>query len=120
RLRGSRDGAARAAARPPLPTGQGRWSWRLAARARTAPRPPAPAQPAAGAAPAAGIASAGPLARLPVHGVTAAPAAGLPELDADRCVPLRLLALVVPPLALSARKRDSHSDSGLRHLSVFV
>src|SRR3954471_17563742 len=52
------------------------------------------------------------LAGLPVRGVRAAPAAVLLELDAVGRVPLRLLRLVVPPLALGARERDCDSDSG--------
>src|SRR5262249_44494241 len=58
----------------------------------------------------------GPLAGLPVRGVTAAPAAVLLELDPVRRVPLGLLRLVVPPLALGAGERDSDSDSS-GHLS---
>src|SRR6476469_8773202 len=56
------------------------------------------------------------LARLPVRGMAAAPAAVLPELDAVRGVPLRLHRLIVPPLVLRARERDRNSDSGLFHV----
>src|SRR4051794_38896099 len=52
------------------------------------------------------------LARLPVQRVLPAPPAVLLELDAVRRVPLGLLRLVVPPLALRARERDCDSDSG--------
>src|SRR5581483_7185684 len=57
------------------------------------------------------------LPRLPVHGVAAAPAAVLLELDAVRRVPLRLLRLVVAPLALGAGERDCDSDSGCHSCS---
>ena len=50
-----------------------------------------------------------------MQGVGGAPAAVLPELDAVRGVPLRLLGLVVAPFALGARERDCDSDSGLGH-----
>ena len=49
---------------------------------------------------------------LPVRGVLAAPPAVLLELDPIRGVPLRLLGLVVTPLALGACERDRDSDSG--------
>src|ERR1051325_2459394 len=55
------------------------------------------------------------LARLPVRRVPPAPAAVLRELDAVGGVPLRLVGLVVAPLALRARERDRNSDSGLCH-----
>src|SRR4051794_15225137 len=54
----------------------------------------------------------GRLAGLPVRRVAAAPAAVLLELDAVGRVPLRLLRLIIAPLALGARKRDCDSDSG--------
>src|SRR5207245_1589746 len=52
------------------------------------------------------------LAGLPVRGVPAAPAAVLLELDPVRRVPLGLLRLIVPPLAVRAGERDCDSDSG--------
>src|SRR5919201_1372536 len=52
------------------------------------------------------------LASLPVHSVAAAPAAVLLELDPVGRVPLRLLGLVVAPLAFGAGERDPNSDSG--------
>src|SRR6476620_6583590 len=55
------------------------------------------------------------LAGLPVRGMTAAPAAVLPELDAVGRVPLRLERLVVPPLAVGASERDGNSDSAFGH-----
>src|SRR3954469_23228839 len=62
-------------------------------------------------------ASAMGLARFPVRGMAAAPAAVLAEHDAVRGVPLGLHRLVVPPLALRAGERDRNSDSGLGHVS---
>src|SRR3954465_12590764 len=55
------------------------------------------------------------LARLPVRGMAAAPAAVLAELDAVGRVALRLQRLVVPPLALGAGEGDGNSDSALCH-----
>src|SRR5688500_4196938 len=52
-----------------------------------------------------------PLPRLPVQGVAPAPAAVLLHLEAVRRVPLRLLGLVVAPLALRACERDPNSYS---------
>src|SRR5205085_4389478 len=52
------------------------------------------------------------LAGLPVHGVAAAPAAVLLELDPVGRVPLRFLGLVVAPLAVDAGERNPNSDSG--------
>src|SRR5207237_5282512 len=63
--------------------------------------------------------SGGPLAGLPVQGVVAAPAAVLAELDPVGRVPLRLLRLVVAPLALRAGERDAYSDSGC-HVLIFL
>src|SRR5882724_11462606 len=57
------------------------------------------------------------LARFPVRGVAAAPAAVFAELDAVRRVPLGLDRLIVPPLAVGAGERDRNSDSGLGHVS---
>src|SRR5919197_5156217 len=57
------------------------------------------------------------LARLPMGCVRPAPAAVLAELDAVRRVPLGLVRLVVPPLALRAGEGDPNSDSGLGHVS---
>ena len=56
------------------------------------------------------------LPRLPMQRVRAAPAAVLLELDAVGRVPLRLLGLVVAPLALGAGERDCDSDSALGHV----
>src|SRR2546423_7482109 len=61
---------------------------------------------------AVGVCLAIALSGLPVGRVPAAPAAVLLELDAVRRVPLRLLGLVVAPLALGAGERDPNSDSG--------
>src|SRR6266446_4627880 len=58
------------------------------------------------------------LARLPVRGVGAAPAAVLAELDAVRRVPLGLHRLIVPPLAHRAGEGDRNSNSGLGHVSL--
>src|SRR5205085_11785217 len=71
-------------------------------------------EPAAAARGAAGAAdaSSGPLPRLPVQGMAAAPAAVLAELDAVGRVSLRLLRLIVPPPALGTGERDCDSDSG--------
>src|SRR4051794_17635360 len=55
------------------------------------------------------------LARLPVRRVLPAPAAVLAELDPVRGVPLRLVGLVVAPLALGAGEGDRNSDSALGH-----
>jgi hypothetical protein len=55
--------------------------------------------------------------------VLTAPAAVLLELDTVGRVPLRLVRLVVPPLALGAGERDRDSNSGChldRVLSVSV
>ena len=52
-----------------------------------------------------------------MHCVPLAPAAVLLELDPVRGVPLGLLRLVVPPLALRAGERDCDSDSS-GHFSV--
>src|SRR5579885_3169182 len=54
---------------------------------------------------------------LPVRRVPPAPAAVLPELDPVGRIPLRLVGLVVAPLALGAGERDRNSDSGLGHVS---
>src|SRR4051812_33765763 len=59
------------------------------------------------------------LAGLPVQSVAAAPTAVLVELDPVGRVPLRLLRLIVPPLALRARERDAYSDSCC-HLLIFL
>src|SRR5690349_602606 len=59
-----------------------------------------------------GLPSHGVLPRLPVGRVTAAPAAVLVELDPVGRVPLRLVRLIDPPLALGAGERDCDSDSG--------
>src|SRR6185312_7515676 len=70
-----------------------------------------PAAPRAGRGAVSG--SAWPrLARLPMRRVPAAPAAVLLELDAVGRISLRLLRLVVTPLALGAGERDRDSDSG--------
>src|SRR5205085_12358662 len=69
-------------------------------------------RPARGAAHGAADGSGGPLTRLPVERVVPAPAAALLELDAVGRVPLRLLRLVVPPLAVRAGERDLVSYSG--------
>src|SRR5207344_3385827 len=55
------------------------------------------------------------LARLLMGRVPPAEAAVLRELDPVGRVPLRLLRLVVAPLAVLARKRNQHADTGLRH-----
>jgi hypothetical protein len=54
-------------------------------------------------------------AGLFVRGVLPAPAAVLAELDPVRVVPLRLLALVVTPLALLAREGDGDSNVSASH-----
>src|SRR5215217_845067 len=64
--------------------------------------------------------SVGPLAGLPVHSVPAAPAAVLLELDPVRGVPLRLLGLVVAPLAIRAGERDSDSYSGCHNCPLLL
>jgi hypothetical protein len=51
--------------------------------------------------------------------VPAAPAAVLLELNAVGGVPLRLLRLIVTPLALGAGERDRDSDSGCHVFSSF-
>src|SRR2546423_6375959 len=61
---------------------------------------------------AVGVCLAIALSGLPVGRVPAAPAAVLLEFDAVRRVPLRLLGLVVAPLALGAGERNPNSDSG--------
>src|SRR5207302_6225311 len=53
---------------------------------------------------------------LAVDRVLLAPAAVFLELDPVRIVPLRLVRLVIAPLALGARKGDRDSDSGC-HIS---
>src|SRR4051812_18667706 len=73
--------------------------------------------PAARAVRAAADASAVPstdrrLASLPVRGVMTTPPAVLLELHPVGGVPLRLLRLIVPPLAFGAGERDCDSDSG--------
>jgi hypothetical protein len=45
----------------------------------------------------------------------ATPAAVLAELDPVRMVPLGLLGLIVPPLALLAREGDGDSDVSASH-----
>src|SRR5207253_4191754 len=77
-------------------------------RPRARPRRRASARAGRGAA----HASAEPLASLPVRRVPTAPAAVLLELHPVGRVPLRLLRLIVPPLALGAGERDCDSDSG--------
>src|SRR4030095_6666303 len=61
---------------------------------------------------ALGTGLSGHLAGLPVDSVPAAPTAVLLELDPVWRIPLRLLGLVVAPLALRACERDSDSYSG--------
>ena len=55
------------------------------------------------------------LARLLMGRMPPAEAAILRELDPVRRVPLRLLRLVVAPLAVLARQRNQHADTGLSH-----
>src|SRR5207253_10718355 len=102
-------------------------SWPAAARdgsAAGADVRAAPSRPRFAAAPrgarGAALSSDEPLPRLPMQRVAAAPAAVLLELDTVRRVPLGLLRLVVAPLALGARERDSDSDSGFCHGFFFV
>src|SRR5207253_5543156 len=68
--------------------------------------------PSARAGRGAAHVSVEPLPSLPVRRVPTAPAAVLLELDPVGRVPLRLLRLIVPPLALRAGERDCDSDSG--------
>src|SRR5919204_1205801 len=61
------------------------------------------------------------LARLPVGRVTSAPAAVLLQLNAVGRVSLRLLGLIVAPLAFGAGERDPDPYPCLRsHISVFL
>jgi hypothetical protein len=53
-------------------------------------------------------------------GVAATPPAVLAQLDAIGRVPLRLVRLVVPPLAFDAGKRDRDSDSGGQFFSILL
>src|SRR5581483_8048664 len=101
------------------PPRRGRARRRASARERRSRRRP-PAGPPPGARRAAACASRGPLARLPVQRVPAAPAAVLPKVPPVRGVPLRLLRLVVAPLALRAGERDRDSDSGGHLVSCLV
>src|SRR5262245_38636865 len=73
---------------------------------------------AAGAALRTGL--SGHLASLPVDSVPATPATVLLELDPVRRVPLRLLGLVVAPLAVIAGERDSDSYSGCHSCSLLL
>src|SRR5207248_8505211 len=83
---------------------------RPARGARAGPWPPGPAL-------LRGLPCHARSASLPVDRVTAAPAAVLLELDAVGRVSLRLLRLVIAPLALGAGERDRDSYSR-GHFSV--
>src|SRR5204863_10203482 len=59
-----------------------------------------------------------PLPRLPMGRVAAAPAAVLLQLEPVGRVPLRLVRLVVAPLALGAGERDRDSYSGCHWFGI--